>query len=140
MLKHKWKRRDIVDRNIARSILLRIDKIKVGESILIGDLRNEFSNVDPEDFLSIIAKLTARYYIRIDGKYSHDCYSIEKYNKIVGLDREGLEAIDYIKNEKIWAKLEDFLNKNNYNDFTIFNAIEFAKEMMKKEFENILNK
>ena len=100
-----------MDRNIARDVLLRIDKIKVGESILIEDLKSEFPAVELDDFLTIICKFAIRYYIRIDGKFSHDCHTIERYNKIIGLDREGMEVVDYIRNQKIWNKLEKCNNK-----------------------------
>lgn len=129
-----------MDRNIARDVLLRIGKMKVGESILIEDLKNEFPNVDFDKFLTIISWFAIRYYIRIDGRYAHDCQTIERYNKIIGLEREGMEAIDYIKNEKIWNKLEKCLSENGYEDFSIFNSVGLAKEMIKKEFEALLNK
>lgn len=123
--------------NLVRSVLLRLDKMKVGESILIDDLNKEFPNFDSNEFLTFISKLATRYYIRIDGKYSHECYNIEKYNKILCLDREGLEAIDYIKNDKIWEQAETYLNTNGYNDFTIFTAVELCKKIVNKKFESI---
>ena len=128
-----------MDRNIARDILLRIGKMKVGESILIEDLKSEFPAVELDDFLTIICKFAIKYYIRIDGKFSHDCHTIERYNKIIGLDREGMEAVDYIRNQKIWNKLEKCLSENGYEDFSIFNSVELAKEIIKKEFEALLS-
>ena len=44
-----------------------------------------------------------------------------------------------IKN-KIWEKVQNYLNENNYNDFTIFTIVELSKKIINKEFENILNK
>ena len=126
--------------SLVRNVLLRIDKIKVGESILIDDLNKEFSNINSDDFLTLISKLALRYYVKIDGKWSNECYNLEKYNKILGLDRDGLEAIDYIKNDKIWEKAQNYLNANDYNDFTIFTVVELSKKIINKEFENILNK
>ena len=126
--------------NLIRNVLLKIDKMKVGESILIDDLNKEFENISSDDFLTLISKLASRYYVRIDGKWSHELYNLEKYNKILGLDKDGLEAIDYIKNNKIWEKVQNYLNENDYNDFTIFTVVELSKKIINKEFENILNK
>ena len=64
--------------NLVRNILLRLDKMKVGESILIDDLNKEFENVNSDDFLTLISKLASRYYLRIDGKWSHELYNLEK--------------------------------------------------------------
>ena len=128
-----------MDLNTVREILLEIDKIGIGESIQIDELAKNFPNIKIEDILLIISRLASRYYVRIDGKYSHECYNIEKYNRILGLERDGLEAIDYIKNDKIWSKVQMCLNDNGYNDFSIFTAVELAKEIVKREFTNILN-
>ena len=129
-----------MDLNLVRNILLRIAKMKVGESILIEDLNKEFENVNSIDLLTLISKLASRYYVRIDSKWSHECYNLEKYNKILGLDKDGIDAIDYIRNEKIWNKVQNFLNENDYNDFEIFTVVELAKKIINKEFENNLNK
>ena len=125
--------------DLVRNVLLRIDKMKVGESMLIDDLNKEFPNFDSNEFLTLIFKLASRYYVRIDGKYAHDCFNIEKYNKISGLERDGLEAIDYIKNDKIWEKVKNYLNQNGYTYFTIFTVVELSKKIIHKEFENILD-
>lgn len=128
-----------MDLNLVRNVLLRIDEIKVGQSVLIDDLNKEFPSLNSDDFLTLISKLASRYYVRIDGKWSHECYNLEKYNKILGLDREGLEAIDCIKNDKIWEKVQNYLNENEYNNFTIFTAVELSKKIIYREFENIIN-
>ena len=129
-----------MDLNLVRNVLLRIDKMKVGESILIDELNKEFENVNSIDFLTLISKLASRYYVRIDSKWSHECYNLERYNKILGLDKDGLEAIDYIRNDKIWEKVQNYLNENDYNDFAIFTVVELSKKIINKDFENILNK
>ena len=129
-----------MDRNLARDILLRIDKINVGESILIDDLNKEFPDVDANKFLNIISRLVAKYYVRLDGKFSYELYGIEKYNKIIGLDRDGFEAIDYIKNDRLWSKLEHYLEENGYNDFSIFNVVEISKQLLEKEIEQNYDK
>ena len=129
-----------MDKNIIRKLLLEINGMKYGESIMIDDLHKKFSEIDETDFLGVISKLTLRYYIRIDGKFSHECFNLEKYNKIIGLDKEGLEAIDYIKSEKIWSRVEKLLNDNDYDDCSIFVAIKFAKELINNDFKFILNK
>ena len=36
----------MMDLNSVRNLLLRIDKVKIGEGILIDDLNKEFSNFD----------------------------------------------------------------------------------------------
>lgn len=127
-----------MDRNIVRRILLRIDELKAGESILVDDLNKEFPEVKTEEFLTIISGLVARCYIHIDGKFAHEYSSVEKYNKITGLDRDGLEVIDYIRNEKIWSIVERTLNENGYSDFSIFTAIDYAKKIVNSEFERII--
>lgn len=127
-----------MDRNIIRKILLRIDKLKCGEAILINDLNKEFPDIEEDAFLTIISKLAVRYYIRIDSKYSHDCYILEKYNKIIGLEREGLEALDCLRNDKIWSKVEEYFIEQDYEDFSIFTAVIFAKEIIKKEAEKMV--
>jgi len=58
--------------------------------------------------LRIIIALSTRNYVRIDGKYGFECFNFEKYNKIVGLDRDGYETVDAIRNEKIWNKVENY--------------------------------
>lgn len=126
--------------SLVRNVLLRVDKMKAGESILIDDLNKEFPNINSDDFLTLIMKLASRYYVRIDSRYAFECYNIEKYNKIIGLDKDGLEAIDYIKNDKIWEEVLTYLTENGYDDFTIFSAINLSKKLIDKKFENILNK
>lgn len=127
-----------MDRNTARLVLLQIEKIKSGHSMLIDDLAKKFPDLDFDELLQIIIALSTRNYVRIDGKYGFECFNLEKYNKILGLDREGYEAVDAIKNEKIWNKVENFLQENEYNDFSIFSAITLAKKIVKKEFDKIL--
>ncbi|MBQ4634007.1 MAG: hypothetical protein IJB71_01515 [Bacilli bacterium] len=128
-----------MDLNLVRNVLLRIDKMKVGESILIDELNKEFPNLNTDEFLTLICKLALRYYVRVDGKWSNECFSLEKYNKILGLDKEGLEAIDFIKNDIIWEKVINFLEENNYRDLSIFVVADLAKKMINKEFEKKLN-
>ena len=60
--------------SLVRNVLLRIDKMKAGESILIDDLNKEFPNINSDDFLTLIMKLASRYYVRIDSRYAFDCY------------------------------------------------------------------
>lgn len=128
-----------MDINIVRNILLKIEKLKVGETVLIDELNKEFSNISLDDLLMIICRLASRRYIRIDGKYSHECYYLEKYNKVSGLDMDGLEAIGYVKNDKIWNKVLNILNDNDYN-FNFFVAVDFAKKIVNKELDDLLNK
>ena len=77
-----------------------IGQIKCNQGILIDDLHKEFENINEDEFLTILSGLATRYVIRIDGKYSMDCFTLEKYNKIMGLEREGYAAIDAICNDK----------------------------------------
>lgn len=125
--------------DLVRNVLLRIDEMKVGQTIIIDDLNKEFQQINSEDFLTLISKLILRYYIRVDGKWSHECYNLEKYNKLLGLDKDGLEAIDYLKNDKVWNKVQNYLTQNEYDNFTIFTAVELAKKIVNKEFDNIIN-
>lgn len=127
-----------MNRNLARLILLKVEKLKSGESILIDDLAKDFSNSNLDELLQIIIAFSSRNYIKIDGKYGFECYSLEKYNKIIGLDREGYEAVDVIRNEKIWSKIEKCLKENEYDDFSIFSAVTLAKKMVEKEFDSML--
>lgn len=127
-----------MDRNIIRSILLRIGDIKCNSSILIDDLHKEYPDISEDEFISIMSGLATRYVIRIDGKYSMDCYSLEKYNKIVGLEREGYEAIDAVRNDKIWAMTEKFLDDNGYDDFSFFTAVNVAKKIVEREIDKII--
>ncbi len=127
-----------MNRNTARLILLQIEKLKSGQSILIDDLAKNFSNLNLDELLQIIKAFSTQNYIKIDGKYGFECYNLEKYNKILGLDREGYEAVDVIRNEKIWSKVESYLQENEYNDFSIFGAIKLAKKIVEKEFDKIL--
>lgn len=127
-----------MNRNLARLILLRVEKLKSGESILIDDLGKDFPNSNLDELLQIIIALSSRNYIRIDGRYGFECYNLEKYNKIIGLDKEGYEAIDVIRNDKIWNKAEKCLKENEYDDFSIFSAITLAKKIVEKEFDNML--
>lgn len=124
--------------NLERKILIRISDLNVGQTISIEELYQDFQEVSLEDFISLIVKLSIRYYIMIEGKYSMECYKLEKYHKIIGLDRGGVEIIDYLKNEKIWNKVDNYLRENDYQDLPISLAFEFAKEVLKKEFNNIL--
>lgn len=127
-----------MDRNIIREIIIKISNIKCGESILIDDLHKDYSDIDENEFLSIISKLATRYIIRIDGRYSMDCYALEKYNKIVGLEREGFEVLDAICNDKIWAMTEKFLKDNDYDNFSFFTAVSVAKKFVEREIESII--
>lgn len=127
-----------MNRNIIRAILLRINELKGNESILIDDLSKEFPTLNINELLKIISMLASHYYIKIDGKFSHECYKLEKYNKIVGLDRDGYEAIDIIQNDKIWGMVENYLKENGYDDFSIFMAVSLAKKIIEKEFDRIL--
>lgn len=129
-----------MDRNKARLVLLRIEKLEVGESILIEDLNNEFPDIELNELLRIISGFAIRYFVRIDGIYGYECHKIEKYNKIVGFDRDGHEAVDAIRNDKIWNMVEKYLEENEYNDFSIFTAIALAKKMIEKEFDRILER
>lgn len=129
-----------MDLNLVRNVLLRIEKMKVGESLLIDELNKEFENINSDEFLTLICKLSLKYYIKVDGKWGNECYNLEKYNKILGLDKEGLEVIDYIKNDKLWEKVQNYLNQNSYTDFSIFTAIELSKKIINKEIENTINK
>lgn len=127
-----------MDRNKIRELLIRIGKIKCNESILIDDLHKEFPEVNEEEFLSMISTLATRYIIRIDGRYSMDCYTLEKYNKIIGLEREGYTTLDAISSDKIWALTEKFMDEHDFNNFSFFTAIEVAKKFVEKEIESIL--
>lgn len=127
-----------MNRDLARLVLLRVGNLKGGESILIDDLVKEFPNSNLGELLQIIIAFSSRNYIRIDGKYTFECYNLEKYNKIVGLDKEGYEAVDAIRNDKIWNKVEKCLKDNEYDDFSIFSAITLAKKIIEKEFDNMM--
>lgn len=127
-----------MDRNTARLILIKIQTLKSGQSILIDDLAKDFPNSNLDELLKIVIAFASRNYIRVDGKYGFECYNLEKYNKIVGLDREGYEAFDVIRNDKIWNKVEKYLQENEYNDFSIFSAITLAKKIIEKEFDKII--
>lgn len=127
-----------MDRNIARSLLLKLAELKSGQSILIDDLAKEFPDLSFDEFLKMVISLSTRNYVRIDGKYGFECYNLEKYNKIVGLDREGYEAVDVIRNKKIWDKVEKCLNENGYSDFSIFSAISLAKKIVEKELDKLI--
>lgn len=117
-----------MNRNIARLILIRVESLNSTESILVDELSKEFSSVSLDELLKIVIAFSVRNYIRIDGRYGFECYNLEKYNKIVGLDRDGYEALDAIRNEKIWNKVENYLKDNEYDDFSIFSAITLAKK------------
>lgn len=127
-----------MNRNIARLILIRVESLNSTESILVDELSKEFSSVSLDELLKIVIAFSVRNYIRIDGRYGFECYNLEKYNKIVGLDRDGYEALDAIRNEKIWNKVENYLKDNEYDDFSIFSAITLAKKIIEKEFDKIL--
>lgn len=127
-----------MDRNTARLVLIKIGTFKNGESILIDDLAKDFPNSNLDELLQIIIEFSSRNYVRIDGKYGFECYNLEKYNKIVGLDREGYEAIDAIRNDKIWNRVQKYLQDNEYDDFSIFSAITLAKKIVEKEFDKII--
>lgn len=127
-----------MNRNTARLVLLHIEKLKSGQSILIDDLVRYFPNSNLDELLKIITTFSIRNYVRIDGKYGFECYNLEKYNKIVGLDREGYEAIDVIRNDKIWNKVEKCLKENEYDDFSIFGAITLARKIVEKEFDKMI--
>lgn len=124
-----------MDRNTARLVLL---KTQNHQSIMIDDFAKDIINSSLDEVLQIVIAFSTRNYIRIEGKYGFDCYNLEKYNKIVGLDREGYEAIDAIKNDKIWNKVEKCLQENEYSDFSIFSAITLAKKIVEKEFDKII--
>lgn len=128
-----------MNRDIARLILIKIGSLKSGESILIDDLSKEFPNTSLDEILKIVIAFAVRNYVRIDGKYGFESYNIEKYNKVVCLDRDGYEALDAIKNDKIWNKVQKYLNDNDYNDFSIFSAVLLAKKIIEKEFDKILD-
>lgn len=127
-----------MDRNTARLILFKIQTLKSGQSILIDDLAKDFPSTNLDELLQIIIAFSTRNYVRIDGRYGFECYNLEKYNKIVGLDKEGYEAIDAIRNDKIWNKVEKYLQENEYEDFSIFSAITLAKKIIEKEFDKIV--
>ena len=129
-----------MDRNEVRKLLIRIEQIKCNQGILIDDLHTEFENINEEEFLTILSGLAIRYAIRIDGKYSMDCFTLEKYNKIMGLEREGYAAIDAICNDKIWSMTEKFLKDNDYDNFSFFSAVEVAKKIVEREIDSIIKK
>lgn len=129
-----------MDRNEVRKLLIRIGQIKCNQGILIDDLHKEFENINEDEFLTILSGLATRYVIRIDGKYSMDCFTLEKYNKIVGLEREEYAAIDAICNDKIWSMTEKFLKDNDYDNFSFFSAVEVAKKIIEREIDSIIKK
>lgn len=74
-----------MDRNEVRKLLIRIGQIKCNQGILIDDLHKEFENINEDEFLTILSGLATRYVIRIDGKYSMDCFTLENIIKLWGL-------------------------------------------------------
>lgn len=127
-----------MDRNTVRNILIRIGSLKNGELLLIDDLHKDFKDVAEDDLLTIVSKLATRYIIRIDGRYSMDCYALEKYNKIAGLEREGFDALDAVCNDKIWKMTEEFIDDKNLGDVSFITAIEIAKKFLQREIDSIL--
>lgn len=118
------------NRNLARNILLDIDKLKSGESLIIEDLSKKYKDVPIQEIITIVSRLSGTYYIKIEGKFAHDCSTLDRYSKIIGLDREGCEAVDIIKNDKIWRKVEEKLS--DYEEFSIITAISLAKKIVDK--------
>lgn len=123
------------DINLIRNILLRIESLKIGNPILIEDLAKEF-NLSTDEALSIISKLAVTFFVKLEGKNYFESYNIEKYTKIVGLDREGIGAVSAIKSDKIWKKTEEYLKEY---DFSIFTAIDFSKKIEERELNKILD-
>lgn len=123
------------NRNTIRKIILEAGNLPAGEMISIENLSLKFPDVKQDDLIKMIIELAIRYYIKIDGKYPHECQMLEKYNKISGLERDGYEAIDAIKTDKIWQKVENALIY--YPDFSIFMAVSLAKKIIDKELEKL---
>ncbi len=72
-----------MNRNLARDILIKIDELKCGEAIMIGDLADEFKNIKKDVFVKIISSLALRYMINIESKYAMDANKIDEYSKII---------------------------------------------------------
>lgn len=123
------------NRNTIRKIILEAGNLPVGEMISIENLSLKFPDLKQDDLIKIIIELAVRYYVKIDGKYPHECQILEKYNKISGLERDGYDAIDAIKTDKIWQKVENALI--DYPDFSVFMAVALAKKIIEKELEKL---
>lgn len=122
------------NRNLARDILLRIEKLTRGKSIIVDDLVKEFTDLSSDEILPIISDFAVTGFIMVDGIYNFN--AIEKYHKITGIGAFNYEGIDAIRSDKIWQMVENCLKE--YNDVSIFTAINLAKKIVEKEFDNIL--
>lgn len=127
-----------MNRNLARDILIRVDELKCGEAIMIGDLAGEFKDIKKDEFVKIISSLAGRYMLNIEGKYAMDANKIDEYSKITGLERNGYEALDFIRNDKIWNATEELIKNNGYDNFSFFTALKIAKKVLKREIKRIV--
>lgn len=105
---------------------------------MIGDLAGEFKDVKKDEFVKIISSLAGRYMINIEGKYAMDANKIDEYSKIIGLERNGYEALDFIRNDKIWNATEELIKNNGYDNFSFFTALIIAKKILKREIKRIV--
>ena len=120
-----------ISNECARKILIEIEKIPYGETLVVWKLQEAMPEFAIEDILAIVTAFNREHYITVLDKVSYDDNDVFRDHKIKCLTEKGYRTLDLIRDDELWeamCKKMENANLSFYTMLDIANRINTARQ------------